>query len=442
VVVLSRFSRYFRRNTAATAAKRESIYTPSILLLALTIGVSYLGLGFVTPLRALYSQQVGATPGEIGLMTSAAMLTGFLAAPPIGWLTDRFGSRTLLWVALLAHGVLTLSYAFVQNPVALIGLRALEGVAIVGVLPPARALMNRFAPKTRQGEALGLLSSAQMTGILLGPALGTLLANQVGYVPAFLVASVPLFMGALAARLALPGRPQPFATTDPVAASANIEPLRERTSWRAQFTSQLWLVYALAAVVGWIPTGLGAIWSLYMVARGSSLPVVGLSFTAFALPMMLLTPLAGRFSDRRGRYGPILGSFAFYTVVLFLFGLPLAPLWLVALSAIEGVVMAVVGSSISGFLADVMPSEGRGKAQANYSAAMMLGGFLGATAAGFLYAISPGAPFFAWSAICVLVSIALCLPPLVRLIPANRQQISIPTQLINEASGAVDELAV
>ncbi|MGH2486189.1 MAG: MFS transporter [Ktedonobacterales bacterium] len=74
------------------------------------------------------------------------------------------------------------------------------------ILPPARALMNAIAPKSRQGEATGLLSSAQMVGILLGPVLGTILASQVGYAPSFLVASIPLFLASVSARIVLPAR--------------------------------------------------------------------------------------------------------------------------------------------------------------------------------------------------------------------------------------------
>ncbi len=453
----SLFARLRGRKAAATAAQpveprqsRQSIYTPAILLLALTVGISYLGLGFVMPLRALYSQQVGATSGEVGLMASSALLTGFLAAPPIGWLTDRFGARTILWLGLLAHAVLVLSYAFVQNPVALIGLRALEGIAITGVLPPSRALMNALAPSTRQGEALGILGSAQMVGILLGPALGTLLANQVGYVPAFVVACVPLFIGAFSARLMLPrqagqgGRksPQPAAAVAQEATTTATQgaPLPRRSGWRAQFTPQLWLVYALAAILYVTQGTITAIWSLYMVARGSSLPVLGLSYTTYALPAMLLAPLTGRLSDRHGRYWPILGGFVCYAVIYFIFGLPVSPFWLVVISAIEGIIAAAVSSALSGLLADVMPKEGQGNAQANYSAATTLGALLSATAAGYLYGISPGAPFIASSAIFVLVSVALCLPPLVRLFPARGRSTGASVQSGNGADEMANEL--
>ncbi|MGH2486188.1 MAG: MFS transporter [Ktedonobacterales bacterium] len=89
---------------------RESIYTPSILLLVTLVGVSFLGVGFIMPPRAIYGERVGASPREIGLMASAALLTGLCFAPVAGWLTDRFGHRRILCVGILAHGSLVLAY--------------------------------------------------------------------------------------------------------------------------------------------------------------------------------------------------------------------------------------------------------------------------------------------------------------------------------------------
>jgi MFS family permease len=401
------------RRTASDQS-RESIYTPSILLLVALVGVSFLGVGFIMPLRAIYGERVGASPQEIGFMASAALLTGFCFAPVAGWLTDRFGHRRVLWVGILAHGFLVLAYIPAQNPLLLIGLRGLEGIAMAAILPPARALMNTIAPKARQGEASGLLSSAQMVGILLGPVLGTILASQVGYAPSFLVASVPLFLASVSARLFLPVRATEHASHVVAAQTAGSPALASRL-----FSAPLLLVYGLSAALNLTNGVITAIWSIYMLKLGASLPVIGLSYTTYAIPTALLTPVVGRLSDRRGRFWPLLAGLVLYSAVYVVFGLGVSPLWMVLLSAVEGIPAAFSRVALDGFLADVMPAGARGKAQANYSAAGTFGSFIGATAAGFLYAVSPGAPFLVVSAVFLVTACALLVPSLARLFPAR-----------------------
>jgi len=257
--------------------RRAAMYTFPVIVLIITVGISFLGLGFVMPLRALYGRQLGASSTEIGLMTTSFLLAGFLATPGIGWLSDRIGYKNVLWMGLLMHAALMIAYIYVQDPVMLIGLRALEGIASVSVLPPTRALMNTLAPRERQGEALGLLSAAQTVGILIGPAMGALLASQTGYTLSFVIASIPLVLAAIVTIIFLPNREKQGAT------SATLE---RRNAFAELFTRPLVLTYSLQIVL-MIGNGVVmAIWSLYMLDRGASLPLIGLSYTTFALPII------------------------------------------------------------------------------------------------------------------------------------------------------------
>src|SRR5436309_5659411 len=61
-----------------TGRKRDTIYTPTVLMLVIIVGISFLGLGLVMPLRALYGRQIGASSTEIGLMTVSYLLAGLL----------------------------------------------------------------------------------------------------------------------------------------------------------------------------------------------------------------------------------------------------------------------------------------------------------------------------------------------------------------------------
>jgi MFS family permease len=395
----------------------ERLYTPTLVLLIVIVGVSYLGLGFVMPLRALYGREIGTSSAEIGFMASAAMLTGFLTTPTIGWLADRFGHKRILWIGLVLHMLLVLAYIPAQNPLWLIGIRGLEGVAIASVLPPARALVNILAPGTRQAEALGMLSAAQTVGMLIGPAVGALLASQTGYTFSFLLASVPLGLGALSALLFLPRAGQQH--------QARIAETTRTLPGARLFTPALLLAYLLSAVVS-LNNGVGmAVWSLYMQDRGSSLPLIGLSFTTFALPIIILAPLTGRVSDRYGRYWPAIVGLVLSGLVFSLYALPLTPWEIVLISGAEGIPVAISRSAADGLLSDMAPAGAKGKAQANYSAAGNAGSLIAATGAGFLYALAPGAPFLALGVTFLSMGGALFAPGLSRLFTRQSQKAQV-----------------
>jgi MFS family permease len=396
-------------NTGTEVKNRNQIlYTPALLFLILIVGISFLGLGFVMPLRALYGREVGASSFEIALMTSIFLLTGFISAPFIGWCSDRYGHRRVLWIGLLAHVVLTLAYIPINNPILLIILRGLEGIAAASVLPPARAMVNVIAPRSRQGEALGVLSAAQAGGILLGPVAGSFLASLVSYTSAFLIAAVAMGLAIFAVFL-LPAPKAQHAEQ-----SSTFDGL---FSSQGLFSRQLLLTYLLQSL---LMVGQGiiyAIWVIYMADKGASLPQIGLSFTTFALPLIIFTPFMGRLSDRIGRYWlTVLGTLLF-GVIFILYGWLNSPIWLIVLSVAEGSSAAIVRGALDGLLADVTPHNVKGKVQANFTAAGTLGSFLGSILAGVLYGVQPEAPFITSGVLCLLAMGMLFWPGIVQLFP-------------------------
>jgi MFS family permease len=381
----------------------KSLYTLPAIVLLIAVAFSYVGLGFVMPLRALYAREIGASSVDVGLMAISFLLASFAVTPAMGWLADRMGPRNVLGFSLLTYGWLLAAYVPVTSPGALIALRALEGVSAAGVLTPARALMNTLAPPDRYGEALGLVSTARTVGILAGPAVGTLLASGVGYTPAFLAASGVLTLTALAVFIVL--RPHTNVTSKAAAPAP---------AFSNGFTGPLALAYGLALVLAWPQGVTPAIWSLYMQDRGASLPLIGLSFTTFALAASALAPLAGRISDRYGRWRPILAGLVLAAVVYCVYSLRLPPGWIIVLALVEGAGLAVARVATDGFLADHVPQGLQGRIHALFSAAGTAGNLLGAMVSGFLYAVEPGMPLLAMGVLYLLVAVALLVVPAIR----------------------------
>lgn len=403
----------------------DPLYTPGVWLLLIAVGLSFIGTGFVMPILSLYAREVGATSGDIGLMTSAWLLTGFAATPLIGAISDRVGHGRVLRVALLLHVLVTLAYIPSRSPELLIALRAIEGVVTGGVLPPARALLNGLAPANRQGEALGAFGAAQMVGFLLGPAAGSVLADWVGYESAFVLAAAALLASAVAVWLWLPARGAGHAHVEAASAPAG--------GFSGAFSPTLLLSYGLRFTLSAPHGAFAAIWSLFMLDRGASLPVIGLSFTAFALPALFVAPITGRISDRRGRYWPVLLGTLATSGLYAAYALPIGPYEIIVVSLIEGITAMVAFSAADGLLADATPAEARGRVQANYSAAGLAGSFAGATASGFLYDLGTGTPFLASAVITLATGLVLLLPSIAQLVRHPR---SAPEEPAVEARSA------
>jgi MFS family permease len=397
--------------------------------LLIAVVVSFLSLGFLVPLYSLYARDaVGASSAQVGLMASAFLVAGLVSAPVVGLLADRFGHGRVLWMALLAHAVIIVGYIAATRPYHLLVLRALEGAAAMGVLPPARALMNGFAPRRRQAEALGLVSAAELVGILVGPALGAFLASFAGFTGSFLVSAGGLALVAVWVFVVLPPRAESLPDAQALAGGAS-----------HAFSARLTIAYTLRALLS-VPQGVAtAVWSLYMADRGAAVPLIGLSFTTFALPAILAAPVAGRISDRHGRFWPLVAGLAGSASVYCLYGFALSPLTIVALSLVEGTGAAVARSSLDGFLADSIPPGMRGRVQANFSAADIGGALIGATGAGLVYRAGPGVPFAVEGLLLLALTGLLFLPPLSRSLQGPSRRRSDRGATPSPSSGASDD---
>ncbi len=151
-----------------------------------------------------------------------------------------------------------------------------------------------------------------------------------------------------------------------------------------------------------------------MQDRGASLLLIGLSYAAFALAAAALAPVAGRISDRYGRWHPLLAGLVLAGVVYCVYGLRLPPGWIIGLMLIEGAGLAVARAATDGFLADHVPQGFQGRIHARFSAAGTAGSLVGATASGFLYAVEPGAPLLAMGLLYLLVAMAWLVVPAIR----------------------------
>jgi sugar phosphate permease len=131
---------------------------------------------FCISIAEVYIQQdLGLTDEQVGWMLSAFFWTYALGQVPAGWLTDRFGSRLMLTVYILAWSLLTGLTGAAGVFGALLLLRFGFGFAQSGAYPTAASIISKWMPLQARGRASGIIAVGGRVG-------GFLALSATGYV--------------------------------------------------------------------------------------------------------------------------------------------------------------------------------------------------------------------------------------------------------------------
>jgi DHA1 family tetracycline resistance protein-like MFS transporter len=180
-------------NTFATApAKPVSRHAVSFVLICVLLDM--VGFGLIIPVLPALIRDVGhvdiANASIIGgWMFLAFSATAFLFSPLMGNLSDRFGRRPLLLLAILGLGLDYLLQAFAPTLAWLF-----VGRIIAGLCGSSWVIANAFladvTPPEDRARVFGIMGAAFGAGFVVGPAIGGLLGTFGPRVPFFVAAGI------------------------------------------------------------------------------------------------------------------------------------------------------------------------------------------------------------------------------------------------------------
>jgi MFS transporter, DHA2 family, methylenomycin A resistance protein len=374
---------------------------------------------------------LGASRAELQWVVDAyaLVLASFMLSA--GDLVDRLGSRRLFLVGLGLFGVASVACAAAPSGGALIAARVAQGLGAAAILPTSLAIVNQLFPDDEERpRAIGVWAALGGSAMVLGPVLGGLLVDGLGWRAVFWL-NVPLVVASLAlavtfvpagptARHRQPDLPgQLLGTVALVAAIfALIEGGREGPTTAALSAGGL-SILALAGFVGlewrrqapmldprWFRrlefsganTGsglmnlgtLGALFaiSLYLQQQQGLTPLrTGLNL----LPLALLTPFTGRLvavagTRRPAGYGLLACGLAYAALALFSSKLTTAPDWV--LLAVAGAGMAVAVPGLVAGATEALGPDRAGIAAAVNNTSRQVGGAIGVALIGGFASVS------------------------------------------------------
>lgn len=182
---------------SATEKRRSWQRTLWILFAAQLL--SMIGFAFAIPFLPFYIREIGVTderlvPVWAGVMTASSAIVMAFFSPLWGWLSDRHGRKIMVERAMFGGAVITFAMGLVSNVWQLLFLRLLSG-ATTGTISASIAMVSTVVPAERLGYALGVMQVAVFLGMTLGPWIGGVLADLIGYRLTFMAGGVILLLG-------------------------------------------------------------------------------------------------------------------------------------------------------------------------------------------------------------------------------------------------------
>jgi MFS transporter, DHA1 family, multidrug resistance protein len=161
----------------------------NVWALTLTVFISFVGFQFFSPFLPLYIRELGVTdPAKIalwsGLQAAVTPAMSGILSPVFGRLADRFGRKLMLIRSLVGFVVIVAAMGLVTSVQQLFLARVIMGF-FAGFTPMVMALATTSAPKDKVPAAIGMVQSAQLLSVAVGPAIGGYVASHFGIRYAF-----------------------------------------------------------------------------------------------------------------------------------------------------------------------------------------------------------------------------------------------------------------
>lgn len=338
------------------------------------------------PVLKPFATSLGTPSKLIGLVASASTIPGMLVSLPAASLSDIFGRRKVLFVSAFVFASAPFVYLLITDWWELIIVRFYHGFATAIFVPVTEATIAVQFPGKR-GERISIFSSATAVGRGVAPFLGgyILLLTGYGFQSLYFAVGIAGVTALIIALLFLHEKEGPTTTET---SHTNQTTRGMLHGWFELLRNGSVLTVSLIQASQYYVFGAVEFFLVGYLDEIAKLDPfsIGIIMGSQIVTLIIARPFMGRISDKAGRKTPIvLGSLiSCLLLVTFPFSTQFPVLFLLSIG--YGVGFAMVISSTSPLISDLVPSNLIGASMGFLSTMMDVGQTLGPVVSGAILA--------------------------------------------------------
>ncbi|MCX8043372.1 MAG: MFS transporter [Desulfobacterota bacterium] len=343
-------------------------------LIAIFIAVFLLafGMSFAAPLIPLLLKDLGASPGSIGQIQTVYFISFTLTTSLLGRWISHAGCKRLIIAGLGLFGAAVFAMAFAPTAWWFYIIRIIQGIGSALLFAPTEAAINLLSPPDKRSSNMGIYGLVFGAGFAAGPALSTGLyvVNR----------AVPFYIAALSCAGAMVVL-QAWFHEQPV-------PIKKAAWGFSKLVSVLKIPLAAATCYAFVEIAVGAFLSLYLDAFGIRGARLGMVFTLFALGGIISPFPAGYVADKLGRRPVLKLCGVLLVCVTAGFIVAREYITIAGLALCLGMVAGILYPVSLSLIAELVPPEQMGAANASFSFFYGIGSIAGPLVTGWVLDLS------------------------------------------------------
>jgi MFS family permease len=365
-----------------TSSEAKDIKVPSYPVLLFTCcavaGACYFGSFMRVPVIPLYARSFGADAFQVGMINAAFLLMAGIVSLPLGILSDRLGRKLLITTGLAFAAGSSFLLSFSTSTVQLVAIHLLLGLSLGMFGPTMMSYVADITPATHLGRAYGWYTLALNSGMSVGPAVGGVVAEWLGFRSVFALSGAVILLVFWMTLFFLP-RARHVLINRP--ARRDTRALMKDLSRNAPLLS-CWLAtlgscFAVGMYTTFVP--------LFAVEQGMDPGEIGLIFATQALFNALSRIPFGRLSDSVARRSDlVVAGLLCLTGAVASFGIASSMLAFLLCAAGLGISIGIAYTAIGALISEVVEADSRGLAMGGYNSCIYLGMMLSSLVMGAL----------------------------------------------------------